>query len=452
MLLEEGNETSERAPQLLGRRGASQFGLALFDQGVTSFGSLALQVALAMLLVPVEFGSFAVAASLQGVAYLVIYAVLLEPMAVVGAQRSTEDAHLYLVRALAALAVASICAGAALGLLALISAAFSVSVAYALAGAMLGLPGMVLGWYARRAAYLQSRIALALVGSVAAAALMLAGLVLLYLTGRLSAGTGLAVSGLASAAGGVLCLVAMKIGAAETARAILDGSWRGILREHRPLAGWGLLNALSAYASRDLYAPLLAVIGGLEIAAVHRAAMIVGLPIAKLCGITSMFLQPHISRAALRWTPADIKRVLYWTFAGVLALSLAAGLLLWPILPPLVALVFPDPIYTGNVFYFYVAVMASIGFFLIDASVNVVLRALRQFDLIFWPALASGLVAAIFGVLGVWLAGLQGAAAALAASALVLIPAAMIACASLLRPLRRGHVASPEVAQNAHGG
>jgi O-antigen/teichoic acid export membrane protein len=447
MLLEEGNETAEGAPKLLGRRGAGQFGLAVFDQGVTSFGSLALQVALAMLLVPVEFGSFAVAASLQGIAYLIIYAVLLEPMAVVGAQRSTADAHLYLVRTLAALAVASLCAAAALGLAALIAAAFNTSVAYALTGAMLGLPGIILGWFARRAAYLQSRIALALVGSGTAAALMLAGMVLLYLTDRLSAGTGLALSGLASGAGGLLCLGAMNIGAAETGRAVVDGSWRAILREHRPLARWGLLNALSAYASRDLYAPLLAVIGGLEIAAVHRAAMIVGLPIAKLCGITSMFLQPQISRAVLRWTPADIKHVLYWIFGGVLVLAPVGGLLLWPILPPLVELVFPDPIYTASIYYFYVAVMASLVFFLIDASVNVVLRALRRFDLIFWPAFVSGLVAAIFGVLGVWLAGLQGAAAALAASALVLIPAAMIACASLFRPLRHGgRTPGPEVA------
>jgi O-antigen/teichoic acid export membrane protein len=75
-----------------------------------------------------------------------------------------------------------------------------------------------------------------------------------------------------------------------------------------------------------------------------------------------------------------------------------------------------------------------------------VLRALRRFDLIFWPAFVSGMVAAIFGVLGVWLAGLQGAAAALAASTLVLIPAAMIACASLFMPLRRGRMPGPEVA------
>ena len=137
----------------------------------------------------------------------------------------------------------------------------------------------------------------------------------------------------------------------------------------------------------------------------------------------------------------------------MLALALVGGLLLWPILPPLVGLVFPDPIYTGSIYYFYVAVMASLVFFLIDASVNVMLRALRRFDLIFWPAFVSGLVAAIFGVLGVWLAGLQGAAAALAASALVLIPAAMIACASLFRPLRRGgRMPGPEVAQNAQGG
>ena len=452
VLLEGQNKFLEHAPKLLGRRSVGQFALAIFEQSVTSLGSLVLQVALAILLAPQEFGSFAVAASLQGIAYLIIYAVLLEPMNVIGAQQPPPQTHSYLVKTLAALAVASICAGAALGVAALICLALNQTVAYAMAGAVLGLPGMVLGFFARRAAYLQSRIPLALVGRGTAAALLVAGLAFLYVTDLLSAGTGLGLLGLASGAGGLVCLGAMRMGTTETVRAVFDGGWLQVLREHRQLARWGILNAFSAYATRDLYAPLLALVGGLEIAAVHRAAMVMALPIQKLCGITAMFLQPQISRLSPGWTPTDVRRILRRVFGAVLVLVIAAGLLLWPILPPLVRLVFPNPVYTSNIFYFYVAGMALVVFFLVDASVNVVLRALRRFDLIFWPAFVSGLVAAIFGVLGVWFAGLEGAAAALAASALIFVPAAVITCASLVRPLRDGvRVSGREIAPHADG-
>ncbi|HWT32090.1 MAG TPA: GNAT family N-acetyltransferase [Propylenella sp.] len=422
-----------RGTSLFGSPRAQQVSLAILDQGASSFSSLALQVALVALLGPQEFGSYAVAASIQGVAYLIVATLLLEPLPVVGAQQQAQDERKYLVRVLAALIVASLSAGALLAVAALICGLLNERLGFAMLAGSLALPGITLGWFARGVAYLRFRTGLALVNSLTTSVLLLVGLVSLYKADLLSAGSGLLLLGIASGAGAIVPLREMAIGVKEPCRAVLDGSWWMIIREHRPLAKWGLLNAFSVYAFRDLYAPLLAAAGGLELAALHRAATLLVLPFMKLGVIVSLVLQPIASRAALGWSRTDINRILRWIFAGSLALGIAAALLLWPTLPPAVGLLFPDRVYSDHALYFYVVAVTTLVFVLVDASVNVLLRAKRRFDLVFWPAFASGAVAGVLGVIGVWWAGLDGAAAALVASTAVFVPATIIACFVMLR-------------------
>src|SRR5688572_25225957 len=107
----ETSSASRRFPTLNKSR-IKQFSLATLDQGASSFTSLALQIALVSILGPKEFGSYAVAASIQGLAYLALYALLLEPMSVIGPQQAEEGR--YLVRTFAALLLASLVAGALL--------------------------------------------------------------------------------------------------------------------------------------------------------------------------------------------------------------------------------------------------------------------------------------------------------------------------------------------------
>jgi O-antigen/teichoic acid export membrane protein/CelD/BcsL family acetyltransferase involved in cellulose biosynthesis len=448
-MLAETWSSFRRRTSLLDRFRAQQVSLAVLDQGASSFSSLALQVALVALLGPQEFGSYAVAASIQGVAYLIVATWLLEPLPVLGAQQKNQDERTYLVRVLAALVVASLSASAVLAVAALISGQLNERLAFAMLGGSLALPGITLGWFARGVAYLRSRSGLALVNSLTTSVLLLTGIVGLYATDLLSAGSGLLLLGLASGAAALLPLREMAIGVKDTCRTILDGSWWAIVREHRPLAKWGLLTAFSVYAFRDLYAPLLAAAGGLELAALHRAATLLVLPFTKLGVIVSLVLQPVASRAAVRWSRVDVKRILRWIFAGCTALGLAAALLLWPSLPPAVRLLFPDPVYSGHAVYFYVVALTTLVFVLVDASVNVMLRAKRRFDLVFWPAFAAGAVAGVLGIIGVWIAGLDGAAAALVASTVVFVPSTVAACLVMLRSEQGGRDAPDAPSKSA---
>ena len=423
-----------------GREGTGQeLSLALLDQGASSFSSLALQVALISFLDPREFGSYAVAASIQGVAYLALYAVLFEPLSVIGAQKLAAKEGDYFVRVLAVVLLVSLFAAALLGIVALLCAPISARFSYALLGGMIGLPGIALGWFTRGACYLQSRITLALLNSGTSAVLLLIGIFALYQVNVLSAASGLALLGIASGIGAIWPLARLGFSVARVRSALLDGSWRAILNEHRPLAKWGLLNAFAVYAARDLYAPLLAAAGGLELAAIHRAGTIVALPIVKLGSIGVLILQPAASRSAPNWTLRELRVILRWAFAIAGVVGIAAAAALWPSLPPLVDFAFRDPIYRENTFYLFVVVVTTMTFVLVDASVNVVLRAKRRFDLIFWPAFFLGVLAGVLGLIGVWLAGLAGAAAALIGSTTIFLPATIIACLNMQRADSKAH-------------
>ena len=418
---------------LIARYRAWRVSYALLEQGATSLGSLALQIALARILAPDAFGSYAVAIAIQAIAALVIYAVVLEPMHIIGARYSGGEQRLYLSRTLAALVVASVCASAVLAAAAMIAASFNEQVGYALIGGALGLPGIALGWFARRAAYLKGRLDIALVNGAAATVLLLIGVLALYAAGMISPAAALVLQGLAGGLAAFWPLRSLGIRARPAGRLLSSGTWLVLMREHWPISRWGLLNASSVSAWRDLYAPILAIGGGLEIAAVHRAAAVIALPIAKFGESVDNYLQPIVSRAALDWTPSQVVHLLRWVFGIVAGLALTAALLLWPLMPPLVELVFQDPVYTENSGYFFVFSLLTVVFVLVDASVNTLMRALGRVDLVFWPAFSSGMVAAFLGLIGALLAGLPGAAFALVASTIAFAAATIVACVRLAR-------------------
>jgi O-antigen/teichoic acid export membrane protein len=385
--------------------------ISLLDQFVASGGNFLVSVLLARWLVPQEYGAFSVAFETFLFASLFHNALILEPMKVVGPRQFRDRIGTYLrVQLVLHAGVAAAAAGALLtGGLWL--AKRGTAVGPALVGFGLALPFILTFWLVRHDAYVRSRPILALRSSLSYSAVLLAGLLVLWHSGWLSASRAGLLMGAAGLSAGAALRRYARSGEGEAADSHVV--LRDACRENWKYGKWVLAAGLLGWSSTAVYAPLVAIRSGLEGAASLRAIQNLTLPMTQALTALAILLLPTISqkataggRAYLRRTGMELSLVL----GGLAVLYVAV---VWFFSPSILGFLYGGGKYESTAWllpvYGSMLCVKSIA----DCGLGVALRAAGRSDLVFHATAGSASATVLIGLPLVMLYGLEGAATGL---------------------------------------
>jgi O-antigen/teichoic acid export membrane protein len=297
---------------------------ALADQGLFSGANFVVNVLLAKLLAPVEYGAFTIALTTFLLLGTVHTALLTEPMLVFGPVRYRDNMASYLRALLRGHAVLS-CVFAAM----LIAAGFACRIFQmaAIGNALLCLafsqPLVLLLWLMRRACYLEVSPRRAAFGGMLYLVIVVAGIVVLNRAGLLSVMSSLGVM----AAGSLVCAALIWISlTGGNAEALPGPSRRGITAVHWEYGRWAAVSAGLGFLPWNIYYYVLPLFTDLAATAALKAMVNITLPMLQATSALMPVLLPALVRR--RGTPSFARLVQLaacWTAAGLTAFWLIAG-------------------------------------------------------------------------------------------------------------------------------
>lgn len=396
-----------RAPLLWFRRGL----WGITDQAFFAISNFVLNIALARLLIPADYGTFALAYStflLLGTIYTSLY---IEPLLVFGAGKYREDLPAY-VRALvrfhwAGSAIAS-------GALAIVGV-----LAYAIGHAGLGAtlvalaissPWILLQWLMRRVCYVRFEPRYAAHAGLLYVVVMLAGGYVVYRQGLLTAASSIALMGAGSAVSAAWIMWRLRINPFDARR---SAAMRALVSEHWSYGRWVIGGSILGWVPQSIYYFLLPVRGGLESTAVLKALMNLIMPVIHAYQPMMILMVPALvqERGSVAFTR---------TVRLALALSVLCSCVYWILLgvfgPPIL-----DWLYHGR-YLDHAGLLWIIGLVPITGAAIAVLgsalRALQRPNHIFLAYAMSTLVAVSVGTTLMLTWHVTGAAIGLALSSL----------------------------------
>jgi O-antigen/teichoic acid export membrane protein len=314
--------------------------LALVDQGMFSGAGFLVNLVLARWLAPELYGAFAVTFG----AFLFVsgfhIALLLEPLAVMGAGRHSDNLSAYF-RAqfqvhfvlVGGLALAGMLGGAVV---------WRVTPDSPLVGAIFGsalmLPLLLLLWLVRRMCYVLHRPGLAVAGTGSYLVLILGGLAAMRLTGWATPFLSFLLMGVASiVASGILL---DRIGFLRGPKSPSDISWRAALRENwnygRWLVGSNVLFHVAGQSQTFLAASML----GLGAAGILRAMQLPMLGMCHAIVAAGLLVLPSFSYDFGRGQTERLRHKAWLASAGLGAAALCFAAILWLFAGPVEHLLF----------------------------------------------------------------------------------------------------------------
>jgi glycosyltransferase involved in cell wall biosynthesis len=370
--------------------------------------NFALNVVLARWLSPDEYGGFAVMFSL----FLFIAgfhnAMILEPMNVLGASRSSDSLPRYL-GALLWVQIATLAGlSGVLSITAVVADSLYQSLAKPLLGLGLALPWLLFFWFFRQVCYLKMKPSLAFCGGLAYLIFVTVGLALLRMAHGVSTFNAFIILGLSSVAATLILwrlLISVSSGPSLRTPDPIDA----VLKEHWNYGRWVLGSAFVYCLSNFFYLPLVSAFAGLSQAGALRAMQNLVAPAHQLLTACNLLWLPWTARQTQGTDKSKLRR----TFLAILgSMSLAVigyALLLVMFAAPLTALLYGQGTYSQYLWIIpYLAVALVIGG--INNGLMLVLKALRRPDQVLFSQSGSALVTLTVGVYLVWQFGILGVA------------------------------------------
>lgn len=381
---------------------------ALIDQGLISGSNFIVAVILARWLVPRQYGAYALAFEVFLFLSVIYGALILEPVSVFGPSLYKNDFPAYLSTLLRIHAGLS-----AFMLVAVFVAAGILRVLRpgnllpdALMGVGIASPCLLLFWLARRGFYVHLLPQKAAMGAAIYAAVLLAGVILVFKTHLLSSLAVFLLMAAGALVAGPLMLLWFKrrLPAVPGARRV---SLTEVARQHWHYGRWALGSSLVIFLTAAIYYPLLGSFFGLAETGKFKALMNLSSPIAQAFVALSLLSLPYASRV-FHETGPEVSHRLAWKLTG---LYLGGTSLYWLILilagTPVV-----HHLYSGR----YTLVIGLLpwlalgSIFRIAATAQaVVLRAMRLPKLVCGAYSAACLVGIVSGVPCTRWFGIRGA-------------------------------------------
>lgn len=389
------------------RRWGTKAALSIADQGFFSGANFALNILLARWLGQVEYGAFAVAFAVFLFGSGFHNALILEPMAVLGASREEADLPAYLGR----LVWLHVALTVPVGLL-LVAVGGGLAWAGSAAGPALTAagwtsPALLLHWLGRRACYLRMRPHLAAWSSGGYAVGMVGGVFALSSLGWLTEATAFGLMGVLSLLVGGMLLAALGVSRGDVRWVSVAGHLKPLLRENWQYGRWISGSVFVSWLSTTLYLPLVGSMLGLAQAAAFRAMQNLVQPLQQILVALNLLWLPWFSRQHTQ-DAGYLRRAFPKALLADLGVAGAYVAALWIGGETIVSFLYGDGAYLDHVallYYFGVFMIVMAG----REALAVVLRAKERPDAIFTSQAVGTGITLTAGLYLVWRFGTVGA-------------------------------------------
>lgn len=359
---------------------------ALIDQILFAGANFLLNVLLARLLPPVEFGAFSVALAVFFLVATLHSSVLSDPMLALGSSDFEKDFGRYLRKILrwhgvVMAAVTGIFLVVALGF----ELAGSVPMATAFAGLSFSTPFVLLAWLMRRACHASLEPRMAAVGSATYLAILIPGALFLNLRGWLSLWNAYVLLGAASIGAAAVIGFGLPRLWRWLAVAIPDGEFA---EKHWHFARWALGNNVMMWAVGNVPGLLLPLWADLQTLAALRALQMLFLPVYHVVPtICWTVVLPVLARSQ---GTSRARRILHVGMALTLVMPVAYGVAVVALSRPIMEGLYAGR-YAADARWLWLLIAASAVSSVLEL-LTVSLRAAKLVDKSFW-AYAAGAAA-----------------------------------------------------------
>lgn len=410
--------------------------LAVADQGLIAASNFLVSLMLARQVVEKQYGAYAVAFEIFLLMVVFYSSFVLEPMSVFGPSVYKNCIREYVGAILRfhiwiALGTLVVLGGAAWMVHVIVR---NSTLAMAIAGVAIAGPCVLLFWIARRAFYLNLTPAPAAIGAGIYSTVLLGGLFICYLRGKLSPMVVFLLMAVAGLVTGCVLLRRLKPALAAT-----DPSTREVIQRHWVYGRWALAGSVATWISGAVLYFSLTSFYGLSVTGQLKALLNLSSPIGQGFAAISLLSLPYASRVQHGNGAAGMKllasRLTLLYVGGTVAYFAVVVLFSGRILHLLYGSKYLAV--AGLIPWVGVATALRIG----ATSQAIPLRALQSPYLVFVAYAASAVVALAVGIPAAWAFGLRGAIGASVLSS----AAAMIAAFVLLRRSLRGPLATPSM-------
>lgn len=393
--------------------------LSVVDHGVSSGANFALNLVLARVLDPPQYGAF----SLAFVLFLFMAgfqnALILEPMAVLGpVSGRAMGEHYFAAMGRISLAVSVACASA-LAVGASGSAGSNPSLSTSLLGLSLCAPCILLYWFLRRVCYVQTRPGLAVEGSILYALAVLVGV----WRGGFGQHTTPFGAFVLIGAGSLLASLRIWIGlgwrAGTLCLGMRTGTDRRLFLQHWSYGKWSLGTALVYWGAGNLYVPILALSLGLSAVAAFRAVENCFVPMSQVLTALGTLLLPQAAKLASIADHQRLRVVGIQLSCGMSALTLTYCLGILTVGTALLRILYGNEFYSGSALLmpFFAALLVIRS--AVDTGLTTLLRAMGRPDVGFWSNAAGSTANLTIGIVLVHQFGLLGALSGWVVSAII---------------------------------
>lgn len=389
--------------------------LSIMDQGILSLCNFAINIHLSRILVPKQYGLFAIVFSIYLLLLSLNQALVLEPLSIVGMTRYKNN----LIRYFRKISVIQFAISLGLSLLMLIVAVVFYftgnELYYSLIALIIAGPFISMFFLARRFCYLLFTPRIAFAGTMIYVSLLLPIYWWLFKTGQVSTFHVFLLFGGTSLASSIVIIVIIKKKFPSLLKSVVSS--KIVAYKHWNLGKWLLGSAAVGWLSSSIYFPMVASLSGLEATAALKAMDNLLLPMQQVITALSLIIIPkvaaHANRDRLFLRNVSIKLTVIFTSLVTIYL-----LVLYLSENQLVHFLYGS----NTIYIYYLWLLPFVGLSLIvravaDLGIGVSLRIVERFDVLFKSSVVNSIFSVTVGFLLVWKYGIFGAGIATAIGA-----------------------------------
>lgn len=389
--------------------------LSIMDQGILSLCSFAINIHLSRILVPKQYGLFAIVFSIYLLLLNLNQALVLEPLSIVGMTRYKDNLISYFKK----IGVIQIGISIGLSLLMLIAAAVFYfagnELYYSLVALIIAGPFISMFFLARRFCYLLFTPGIAFAGTVIYVSSLSLIYSWLFRTNQVSTFNVFLLFGGTSLVSAIVILIIIQKKFPALLKSVVSS--KIVVYKHWNLGKWLLGSSAVGWLSSSIYFPMVASLSGLEATAAFKAIDNLLLPMQQVITALSLIIIPkvaaHANRDRLFLRNVSIKLTIVFTFLVIIYL-----LVLYLAKNELVHFLYGS----NTVYIYYLWLLPLVGLSLIvravaDLGIGVSLRIVERFDVLFKSSVVNSIFTVTIGFLLVWKYGILGAGIAMAIGA-----------------------------------
>lgn len=389
------------------KRWGAKSALSIIDQGLLSLGNFAINIHLSRILVPKEYGLFAIVFSIYLLLLSFNQALILEPLNIIGMTKYKNNLINYFKRVTIIQFFASVPVSLMLFFVVLYLLYSKNQLYFPLISLVIVGPFICTFFLVRRFCYMLYEPGIAFIGTLFYSAVVFLLYYLTVINGTVNVFNVFLLFGGASLVSALIIARVLYVRVPSILKSVVSS--RIVIYKHWKLGKWLLGSSIIGWFSSSIYFLLVGIFSGLEATAAYKAIDNLLLPMQQVITALSLLIIPRVagkvSKDMTYLKSVSIKLTLFFT-AFVLIYLFFIFLLRFQVVNFLYG--------PSNVYIYYIWLLPFVGMTLIaravvDLGIGVSLRIAKRFDVLFKSTVANSLFSLTIGVFLIWKYGILGA-------------------------------------------